>query len=73
MKSGFTYHLHATKAWVKFQIQIHGVKSVLGFDNVTEADAFQAIDDLPGEYIPVGNCEHRDTDGRCLGHERIDS
>lgn len=63
-------HTHAEKRWAKDQIRIHGPGAVLGRPELTIADAFQIIDDMKSEFVPVGECDNRDENGVCRGHRR---
>lgn len=68
MTIGHTYHVHATKDWVKKQIRIHGVKDVLGLEHTTEGDAFAMLDADPREYFVLADCDNQKKDGTCGGH-----
>lgn len=67
-----TFHIHATKDWVKQQVRAHG-PSVLGRPKMNKADALRFIDECPTEFVPVGDdCNNRDELGKCKGHPAED-
>ena len=63
-------HACAEKRWVKQQIRLFGAGKVIGRDDLEVDEACRMIDELPSEFVPIGECDNRGPDGRCRGHMR---
>lgn len=63
------YHVCATKDWMKEKVRRYG-PNWIGLPDTTPLDeALALIDAVVTEYVTNVDCDHRDEDGRCLGHE----
>jgi hypothetical protein len=63
-----TFHCHAEKRWAKEVVRELG-SGAIGRPDLTIDQALAAIDALPSQYVPVGECDNRSPDGVCLGHD----
>ncbi len=62
-------HISCSKEYLRQQIKQVGASTVLENFTGTDDEALAALDAEPHDWFPVGPCDNRGPDGKCLGHD----